>query len=538
MAVSSDIGRKDGGRKDGLLAAAGLNPAGLAWFLLAIVTALPLFWFGLAGLAFEWSRPEYSHGPIIPMLSFYMFLRELKFVPPTAQPVTDRWIGVMVIGFALMMAAVGNLVRIDDIVFYALIIWVGGLILTGFGFKRGIFFWPSVVHLVFMLPLPQFIYWKLNITLQFISSEIGVWIVRMAGVPVFLDGNVIDLGVYKLQVAEACSGLRYLFPIMSFSYVFAVLYRGPVWHKIALLLAAVPIAVLMNSVRIGIIGVMVDRYGISHAEGFLHFFEGWVIFISCIAILFGMAVAMRRLSGERGRLGDAIDMDFTGLGAQLRRVLTIAPSAGMIAAALITAAASAAWVLAPSRPVAEVTRDSFGLFPRHIEGWSGTTAVLEPNIERVLAADDYLSAYFSHPDEAGPVDFFVAYYEKQTEGQGIHSPEVCLPAGGWEIFTLRPTEITLPGTSFGTFEVNRAVIQQGLNKQLVYYWFENRGRRLTNDFVAKFYTVADSMTRGRTDGALVRVITPIGPEGEAAAEARLQRFLTDAIDRLPRFVPE
>jgi exosortase D (VPLPA-CTERM-specific) len=339
-------------------------------------------------------------------------------------------------------------------------------------------------------------------------------------------------------VAEACSGLRYLFPIMSFSYVFAVLYRGPVWHKIVLLLAAVPIAVLMNSVRIGIIGVMVDRYGISHAEGFLHFFEGWVIFLSCIILLFGMAVAMRRLSGERGRLGDAIDMDFSGLGGQLRRVLTIAPSAGMIAAALITAAASAAWVLAPARPVAEVTRDSFGLFPRHIEGWSGTTAVLEPAIERVLAADDYLSAYFSHPDEAGPVDFFVAYYEKQTEGQGIHSPEVCLPAGGWEIFTLRPTEITLPGTSFGSFEVNRAVIQQGLNKQLVYYWFENRGRRLTNDFVAKFYTVADSMTMGRTDGALVRVITPIGAEGEAAAEARLQRFLSDAIDRLPRFVPE
>ena len=98
--------------------------------------------------------------------------------------------------------------------------------------------------------------------------------------PVFLEGNVIDLGVYKLQVAEACSGLRYLFPIMSFSYVFAVLYRGPVWHKIVLLLSAVPIAVLMNSFRIGVIGVLVDRYGIGQAEGFLHFFEGWIIFLS------------------------------------------------------------------------------------------------------------------------------------------------------------------------------------------------------------------------------------------------------------------
>ena len=389
-----------------------------------------------------------------------------------------------------------------------------------------------------MLPLPQFLYWKLNITLQFISSEIGVWLVALMGVPVFLDGNVIDLGVYKLQVAEACSGLRYLFPIMSFSYVFAVLYRGPVWHKLVLLLSAAPMAVLMNSVRIGIIGVLVDRYGIGQAEGFLHFFEGWIIFITCISILFLMAMALQRISGDRRPLGEAIDMDFSALGAQVRRVFTIAPSAGLIAAALITAGASAAWVLSPSRPAAEVERDRFTLFPRQLGDWSGSTMALEPNIERTLAADDYMSSFFISPNEAAPVDFFLAYYDKQTEGQGIHSPEVCLPAGGWEIFSLEPIEITLPDSDFGTFDLNRAVIQQGLNKQLVYYWFEGRGRRLTNDFVAKFYTVADSMTMGRTDGALVRVITQIGQgETEADADARLQRFLGAAIDRLPRFVP-
>jgi exosortase len=69
-------------------------------------------------------------------------------------------------------------------------------------------------------------------------------------VPVFLEGNIIDLGVYKLHVAEACSGLRYLFPILSFSYIFAVLYKGPMWHKAVLLISAAPITVLMNSVRI------------------------------------------------------------------------------------------------------------------------------------------------------------------------------------------------------------------------------------------------------------------------------------------------
>ena len=215
-----------------------------------------------------------------------------------------------------MLALLGNLVQIDDIVFYSLIVWVGGLVLVAYGCKRGILFWPAVLHLVFMLPLPQFLYWRINTSLQFFSSELGVSFVRVMDVPVFLDGNVIDLGVYKLMVAEACSGLRYLFPIMSFSYVFAVLYTGARWHKIVLLLSAVPIAILMNALRIGVIGVLVDRYGIGQAEGFLHFFEGWVIFLSCIAILFLMVRAMQWLSGDRRPIGEAIDLDFTGLGGQ------------------------------------------------------------------------------------------------------------------------------------------------------------------------------------------------------------------------------
>jgi exosortase D (VPLPA-CTERM-specific) len=515
-----------------------VNPAGLAWLAVAVLSTLPLFWFGLAGLASEWSRPEFSHGPVIPVLSFYMFLREMKAVPPVATPVTDRWPGVILIGIGLMLAVMGNLVRIDDIVFYALIIWVGGLILTGFGYRRGIVFWPSVLHLVFMLPLPQFIYWKINTALQLVSSEIGVWFVRLAGVPVFLDGNVIDLGVYKLLVAEACSGLRYLFPIMSFSYVFAVLYKGPLWHKLVLLLAAVPIAVLMNSFRIGMIGVLVDRYGIGQAEGFLHFFEGWIIFISCIVILFGMAVVMRMLSGDRRPLGDAIDMDFTGLGAQIARVLQAEPSRALTAAALLTAALSTAWVLTPARAAGDVSRDTYAHFPREFAGWSGASSVLDAEIEAVLGADDYLAAYYRHPEEAAGVDLFLSYYASQTEGEAIHSPEVCLPGAGWEVASIQPTEIALPGSQMGSVRLNRAIIQQGLQRQLVYYWFEGRGRQMTSDFAAKFYTLADSLTKGRTDGGLVRVITPIGPDGEAAADARLQRFLTAATDRLDRFLPE
>jgi exosortase D (VPLPA-CTERM-specific) len=511
--------------------------AGPAWLAVAILATLPLFWFGLAGLADAWSRPEFSHGPVIPVLSFYMFLREMKAVPPPARPVTDRWPGVGVVLLALALAILGNLVRIDHLVFYALIVWVAGLVLVGFGLRRGLVFWPSVLHLVFMLPLPQFLYWKVNTTLQLVSSAIGVKLVALAGVPVYLDGNVIDLGVYMLQVAEACSGLRYLFPIMSFTYVFAVLYRGPLWHKLVLLLLAVPVAVLMNAVRIGIIGILVDRYGVAQAEGFLHVFEGWVVFLSCIAILFGLAKVMQRVVGDRRPLGEALDLDFGGLGAQVARIRFLPASPALVTAALTTAALALAWSLVPARETAPPPREPYALFPREIDGWSGSTQTLTPGIARILGADDYLAALYTRPGEAAPVDLFLSWYASQTEGAQIHSPEVCLPGAGWEVFRIEPVTVDLPGTATGAVRLNRVVIQKGLERQLVYYWFQARGGQYTGDFAARFANIADSARLGRTDGGLVRVITPIGEDGVAAADGRLQRFLAASVDAIPRFIP-
>ncbi len=519
-------------------ARAGAPGVGAAWLAFAVVGTLPLFWYGLVGLADAWARPEFSHGPVIPVLSFYMFLREMKAVPPPAHPVADRWPGVGVILFALALAAVGNLVRIDHLVFYALIVWVAGLVLVSFGFRRGWVFWPAVLHLVFMLPLPQFLYWKVNTTLQLVSSEIGVKLVALAGVPVYLEGNVIDLGVTMLQVAEACSGLRYLFPIMSFTYVFAVLYRGPLWQKLVLLLLAVPVAVMMNAVRIGIIGILVDRWGVAQAEGFLHVFEGWVVFLSCLAILFAMAKAMQRIVGDRRPLGEALDLDFSGLGAQVARIRLLPPSPALVTAALMTAALGLAWSLVPAQETAPPPREPYALFPQELGGWAGSTQALAPGIVRVLGADDHLSAVYSRPDEAAPVDLFLSWYASQTEGAQIHSPEVCLPGAGWEVFRIEPVTVALPGTRTGAVRLNRAVIQKGIERQLVYYWFQARGRQFTGDFAARFANITDSLSLGRTDGGLVRVITPIGDDGVAAADARLTRFLAASVDEIPHFIPE
>ncbi len=513
---------------------------GIFWLLVATVGAGFFFADGINALLRAWSLPEYSHGPLIPVLSLLLFLRQLKSVPENHAAVNDRWPGVAVVAFAFVVAALGKLAQIDDIIIYATIIWVGGVLLISFGWNVGKHFWPPVLHLVYMLPLPETLYYKMTNHLQLISSELGVWFLRLFNVPVFLQGNIIDLGVLRLHVADACSGLAYLFPILSFSYVFAVLYKGPTWHKAILLISAVPITIVMNSVRIAIAGVIANTWGLEWLEGFTHFFEGWVIFIACIVILFALAWIMLRFQKEKMGLVEALDLETDGLATQATRIRLIQPSKALITVAAMAIAVSVAWQFVPQRGGDIISRDSFATFPRTLGEWRqvGFHQPLERDVELALQADDYHQVTFRSPEAAAEVGLFMAWYQDQSRG-GVHSPEICLPAAGWEIAWLERTDITEQMGTALPFNINRAIIERGSTRMMVYYWFQQGERRVAWDMAAKFWLMIDGISTGSTDGAIVRLTTLIGEdEPDAQAEARLQSILDDLIEPLPRFIPE
>ena len=532
MAYASQIDRSENGTLT-------FQRWGVAWFIIAVLGAAFYFAPGIDSLLTAWSTPEYSHGPLIPVLSAFLFLRHLKDVPVRHGPVTDRWPGVALLILALLLGGFGRIIQISDFVAYAMIIWVGGMILISFGWRQGWQFWPSVLHLVYMLPLPGVLYYGLSTYLQGVSSELGVYFLQLLGVSVYQDGNIIDLGVYKLHVAEACSGLRYLFPILSFSYIFAVLYRGPIWHKAILLVSAAPITVLMNSIRIAIIGVVVDNYGLAHVEGLSHFLEGWVIFITCVVILFLLAKLLLFLHPNKMSLFAALDLDFDGLFPQAKRIGLIQPSGALIGAAIVFGAVATTAHFMPSRTFVSADRVPFALFPPQVGDWQvGPQRKLTADIEKVLGADDYIQTSLNQPGVPAPVELFIAWYKDQMDG-GTHSPKDCLPAGGWEISELE--QIDAPGDidASHSFTLNRALIQKGLNRMLVYYWYDQQGVRTASSFYAKFTLTRSKVASGRSDGALVRLITPIR-EGEklSAAEARLQDGLKSVIGTLPQFLPD
>jgi exosortase D (VPLPA-CTERM-specific) len=506
-------------------------------FALALLAGAVFFQTGLNALTTAWATPEYSHGPIIPLLSAFLFLGELKRVPVLKAPVTDRGVGVAVIVVSVLLGGFGRIIQIDDFAAYAIILWIGGIILLSFGWRQGRQFWPPVLHLIYMLPLPAVLYYGLSTWLQGVSSHLGVVFLNLLQVPVFLDGNVIDLGVTKLQVAEACSGLRYLFPILSFSYVFSVLYRGPVWHKVVLLISAAPITVVMNSVRIAVAGVVVNLYGTAFVEGMTHFMEGWVIFLACVIILFGLARLMLLLNPQRMTLSEALDLQLDGLWPQAARLRLIEPSRALAGVAVLMAAAALVWAVVPARPLSVVAREPFQAFPVHLGDWTaGPAERLDAQIERVLQADDYYSTRLTSAQAAAPVALFTAFYRDQMKG-GTHSPTVCLPAAGWEIAAL--DVVAAPAdTPGGAFMLNRVIIQKGLDRMLVYYWYDQQGVQTASSYYARLLMAVSKVSTGRSDGAIVRLITPLLPgESNDTAEARLQSALKAVVVPMPQFVP-
>jgi exosortase D (VPLPA-CTERM-specific) len=513
---------------------------GLFWLIVITLAAGLLFWSGFEILFEAWSRPEYSHGPLIPVLSALMFLRELKQFPPQPGPKSDRWPGVFVVLLSVMVMALGTLLKLDSLEAYAIIIWVAGILLISFGWRTGKHFWPPVLHLVFMLPLPGLLYYEVSTVLQLVSSELGVWFLQLANIPVYLDGNIIDLGVLKLHVAEACSGLRYLFPILSFSYIFALLYQGPKWHKVLLLLAAAPIAVFMNSVRIALAGILVQRFGLEWLEGFTHFFEGWVIFMSSVLILFGFAWVLVKLNPRKMGLVEALDLNTEGVFPQLTRLKLTQASPALITATILMIMFVIAWPLVPDRNHAAPDRPSFAVFPKQVGNWRqvGQEQSFTPEVERILAADDYHAVQFGQSSSSPTIDFFTAWYEDLAENGVMHTPEICLPGAGWEIAKVDMVDIAGDLGLNSPYKVNRIIIQKGSQRSLVYYWFTHMGHAIPRSASAKFSVLTRGVMAGRSDGAIIRLISPIREgQPEEVAEARMNDLLKELLTEIPRFIP-
>ena len=157
----------------------------------------------------------------------------------------------------------------------------------------------------------------------------------------------------------------------------------------------------------------------------------------------------------------------------------------------------------------------------------------------MLSPDDYIVSNYVRPETQDVVNLYVAYFADQAKGKAPHSPEVCIPGAGWEIATIESRKMKSPLAGGGTIDLKRAIVQKGKTRQLVYFWFRERDRDISDEYTSKFFVLWDSLVRHRSDGALIRLTTLIRPdENIADADQRLTEFLAIVYPKLENFLPK
>lgn len=483
-------------------------------------------------MVYTWgARPEYSHGYLIPFITAFLIWQRKDLIEREA--FSTSWIGVALVLAGSSVIIIGNISATHVISLYGFLMALVGITYSYMGSSARIIIIP-VLFLFFMIPLPGIFLFRLSSELQLISSQIGVAVIRLFDISVFLEGNVIDLGKFKLQVVEACSGLRYLFPLLSLSFIAAYFFSVEYWKRAVIVISSIPITIFMNSFRIGVIGVLVEYWGIEQAQGFLHDFEGWVVFMFSIGVILLEMWLMLVLSGDKRPFTEVFGIYYPDESPKDVEIKQRELSKPLVSALSILVVAAVLTLIMGQRDEVVLERKSFAQFPMQIGSWQGEKTSLDSASLKLLKLDDYIVA--NYVADKTNVNLYVAYYDQQETGGAAHSPKTCLPGGGWRIKS--HTEIMLEDTPL-TAPINRFVIRQGDHRQVVYYWFQERGKTIASEYAVKWHMLVDSIKQNRTDGALVRLTARLGPhENVEVADKVLKDFARQVTPILPAYIPE
>lgn len=537
---------------------------GLAW--------LAVYHDVIRRLVDDWRVDEnYSHGFLIPLVSGYAIWTERdKLSALPAEP--RRWIGGALMLLAALMLFAGVMGAELYITRLSLMLSLVGLTVFfgGFVWLRQLSFPIGV--LLFALPIPNIVFNQIAFPLQLIASDFATRAIKLLGIPALREGNIIELAQLKLQVVEACSGIRSLVTLTALAVVYAYFLESKWWRRIVLVAAVIPIAVLANAARVTVTGVLAHHRGAQAAEGFLHSFSGLAVFVVAVGMLLALAQALNlaerffsstkfheentKPEGEEKNRMNKIDSGFTetsnpanpekkswqscfeenGKDSAFLRVFSaglMGKSFWLMVAFLLLTAASTYYLMHSANREQPPSRMTFAEFPTGLEAWRQIEAqTLDNRTQRELGADDYLSRTYWNGQSYAYL--FIAFHNSQRHRQTFHSPQNCIPGSGWTMGAYRLHRLN------ANAEANEYMIEKDGVRMLALYWYQGRGKLIAGEYRARLDTIKDAMWLGRTDGALVRVIVPMG-KGDGAEDAARSaglEFCRNLLSVLPNFIPD
>jgi EpsI family protein len=179
---------------------------------------------------------------------------------------------------------------------------------------------------------------------------------------------------------------------------------------------------------------------------------------------------------------------------------------------------------------------SLTTFPLQIDSWIGAEQAFAADILQALKVDDYMLRQYQQ-EQGAAMNLYVGYYKSMRQGATYHSPKNCLPGSGWYFVDTGKSHLAVVDRYGRPVEINKFIIQKGLDKQLVLYWYQDRGRIITSEYWAKIFMVVDAITRNRTDGAFVRITVPFTNQSEEEMLAQGKAFAEHIFPLLQEYLP-
>ncbi len=495
-------------------------------------TYLVLLWLlfreSYAHMLGVWNGDEYAYCYVVLPVALYLAWGERGRLQ--REPSRPSWWGMGVLGLGALFYLLGELGGEYYTLYLSSWLMALGLLWLHLGWRKLRIIAFPLAFAVAMFPFPNLVVNNLSLNLKLISSELGCRMLQLAGLSAFREGNVIDLGYARLEVVDACSGLRYLVPLLILGVLLARQLRAPFWKRALLVLSVVPLTIAVNGLRVAGVGGLYQFLGEAASRGPFHDLSGWLIFMMTLGILlWEMRLLHEPREGTPPAPGLLAEPPAEG---ETSRVVPWGKSFAALLLLALTLTALRPVELRERVPLAR----SLVAFPLTIGEWQGIRLAMESGQLEALKLSDYLLADYTNA-RLGAVNLYVAYHESQRKGESAHSPSTCLAGHGWVFENSGPATL-LVGSHGEPCRVMRALVSKEGETQLVYYWFPQRGRVLTGMLQLKLYAFWDALTRRRTDGALVRLTTPLrNGENPDAAERRLAEFARQAMPVLGTFLP-
>jgi exosortase D (VPLPA-CTERM-specific) len=506
--------REYGQSNRGVLALGGLLSASFLFCYAGVLASLAGQW---------WSNDIYSYGFLIPVISAYLvWIRREKLADLQVAP--NHLLGWPVLLAGLLMLITGKAAAVLLLQELSILVTLTGAVLLILGTRFLRVLWFPIAYLLFMIPVWDFVTDRLHHPFQSFSADLGVALIRSAGIPVYQDGLYIHLSNVTLEVAKACSGVNYLIAIVAIGIPMAYLFlRG--WMKRTVLVAmAVGIAILGNGVRVALIGWLAYHGLGGDIHGPFHVLQGMFVSIVGYAVLFGGVWALSPASASSsvrgGHSGSVATMPF----GPSRRSFP-----------LLVASLSAVLLLTGGyihfyQPIPIPLKKDLKEFPLAIGGWKGIDTSPGPGFLAPIGAEQMLLRAYRSP-LGDKVDLSIAYFESQGQEKKLDSYKM-------DRLFQNASEVAVGVNPHRTIHVNRQVFQEKDNRTLILFWYELNGKIVTDRYRAKLYTMWDVLVHRRNNGAMILLSIDVPKTADldrplAATEQLLSEFFPELANYLP-----